>query len=81
MEYNEQYYYPYKELCETGRQDIYTKDFNTSNIARHFYSIINILRDGIETKEVQSMMVHIYFTNNVDVRLSIFDYTINLMFW
>ena len=81
MEYNEQYYYPYKELCETGRQDIYTKDFNASNIARHFYSIINILRDGIETKEVQSMMVHIYFTNNVDVRLSIFDYTINLMFW
>ena len=80
MEYNEQYYYPYKELCETGRQDIYTKDFNASNIARHFYSIINILRDGIETKEVQSMMVHIYFTNNVDVRLSIFDYTINLMF-
>ena len=43
MEYNEQYYYPYKELCETGRQDIYTKDFNASNIARHFYSIINIL--------------------------------------
>ena len=81
MEYNEQYYYPYKELCETGRQDIYTKDFNASNIARHFYSIINILRDGIETKEVHSMMVHIYFTNNVDVRLSIFDYTINLMFW
>ena len=81
MEYNEQYYYPYKELCETGRQDIYTKDFNASNIARHFYSIINILRDGIETKEVQSMMIHIYFTNNVDVRLSIFDYTINLMFW
>ena len=81
MEYNEQYYYPYKELCETGSQDIYTKDFNASNIARHFYSIINILRDGIETKEVQSMMVHIYFTNNVDVRLSIFDYTINLMFW
>ena len=81
MEYNEQYYYPYKELCETGRQDIYTKDFNASNIARHFYSIINILRDGIETKEVQSMMVHMYFTINVDVRLSIFDYTINLMFW
>lgn len=81
MEYKEQFYYPYKELCETGTQTIYTKDFNQSNIDNHFYSIINILKDGVETPEVQNMMIHVIFANNVDVDLTIFDYTVNLMFW
>lgn len=81
MEYKEQYYYPYKELVETGFQTIFTKDLNNDNINSHFQSIINILKDGIETPEVQNMMVHVIFANNVDVDLTIFDYTINLMFW
>ena len=80
MEYKDQYY-PYKELCNTGRQTVYTKDLNKDNIDMNFYSIINILKDGIETKEVQSMMLHIVFENNVELDLSIFDYTLNLMFW
>lgn len=74
-------YYVYKELCETGRQTIYTKDLNASNINNHFYGIIDILKDGIETPEVQNMMVHIVFCNGVDIDLTIFDYSINLMFW
>lgn len=81
MEYFDQLYYPYKDLVLTGRQTIYTKDFNVSNIEQHFNSIINILKDGIETPEVQSMMITVVFCNNVDIDLSIFDYTINLMFW
>ena len=28
MEYREQFHYPYKDLIETGRQVIYTKDIN-----------------------------------------------------
>lgn len=80
MEYREQYY-PYKDLCETGKQIIYTKDLNQGNIDNHFYSIINILKDGIETPEVQSMMIHVKFQNNRDLDLSIFDYSLNLMFW
>ena len=74
-------YYPYEDLCESGYQVIATKDFNTANIDYHFYSIINILKDGIELKEVQSMMIHVLFENNTDIDLSIFDYCINLMFW
>lgn len=81
MVYQEQYYYPYKDLCETGKQTIYTKDIRNDNINRHFYSIINILKDGIETDEVQSMMITIIFEDDVDVELSIFDYLYNLMFW
>ena len=81
MEYKERFYYPYKDLVETGRQTIYTKDLNSGNINSHFYSILNILRDGIETPEVQNMMLHIIFENDNDVDLAIFDYSLNLMFW
>ena len=81
MEFNERYYGQYRELCETGIQTICTKDINQSNIDEHFYSIINILKDGVETTEVQNMMIHVIFANNIDVDLTIFDYCINLMFW
>ena len=81
MEYLEKYYFPYKELCETGYQTINTKDLNKLNIDNHFYSILNILKDNIETEEVRHMMLHINFQNNKDLDLSIFDYVINLMFW
>lgn len=81
MVYKEQFYYPYKDLCETGWQTVKTKDLNSQNIDNHFYSIINILKDGIETDEVKHMMIHIEFQNNTDLDLTIFDYAINLMFW
>ena len=81
MKYNPNYHYPYEDLCNTGHQTIYTNDLNQDNINDHFNSIINILKDGIETPEVQSMMLHVVFENDTDLDLSIFDYTINLMFW
>ena len=81
MKYNSTYHYPYEDLCNTGHQTIYTKDLNQDNINDHFNSIINILKDGIETPEVQSMMLHVVFENDTDLDLSIFDYAINLMFW
>ena len=81
MKYNSTYHYHYEDLCNTGHQTIYTKDLNQDNINDHFNSIINILKDGIETPEVQSMMLHVVFENDTDLDLSIFDYAINLMFW
>lgn len=81
MQYKEQYYYPYQALCETGRQIIETKDLNSKNIDQHFQSIINILKDGIESPEVQRCMITVIFENNTSLDLSIFDYCLNLMFW
>lgn len=81
MKYSEQYHYPFKDLCEKGKQTIYTKDLNKDNINRYFESCINIFKDGIETKEVQDMMLTVIFEDNIDVDLSIFDFTVNLMFW
>lgn len=71
----------YEELCSKGKQTIKTEEINIQNIDSYFYSIINILKDGIETKEVQSMMLKVLFTDGIDVNLSIFDYVINVMFW
>ena len=80
MQYKPQYMF-YEDLVTTGTQEIKTKDINKGNINQHFQACINILKDGIETKEVQSMMIHVIFVDKKDVYLSIFDYIINLMMW
>lgn len=80
MTFKPQYYF-YEELCKTGNQIIKTKDINYSNINQYFDGLINIMKDGIETDEVQKMMVHIIFEDNVDIDLSIFDFIYNLMMW
>lgn len=71
----------YVPLVKNGNIQIFTKDINKDNIDSHFYSILNILRDGIETDYVQHMAINIMFADNVDVTLSIFDYMLNLMMW
>lgn len=80
MEYKQQYYF-YEELCQTRNQTIQTNDINRSNIDKYFNGIINIMKDGIETEEVQKMMVHIIFADKVEIDLSIFDFIYNLMMW
>ena len=87
MEYKPQYFM-YQELCAKGKQTIDTKDINPGNIDNYFYGIINILKDGIESPEVQSMFVRVNFSEykelNIQadyVEISIFDYIYNLMFW
>lgn len=74
-------YGPYQTLCEKGYQKILTKDINKANINFHLDSIINILKDGIETSEVQNMLINVVFNDGIDIELSIFDYYINLMMW
>lgn len=72
---------PYRELVETGRQVIYTKDINKNNIDFHFDSIIAIFQDGIELPFVQNMMLTVVFCDGIELELTIFDYMFNLMFW
>ena len=51
----------YLELAQTGYQTVYTKDITNDNIEEHFYNILNILSDGIETEEVQNIRLYIYW--------------------
>lgn len=78
---NWQNYGVYVPLVRNGSIRIYTGDLTKENLNDHFYSILNIMRDGIETEFVQHMAINIKFTDNVDVTLSIFDYFLNLMMW
>ncbi len=70
----------YKELVQTGRQTVYTKDITDDNIEDHFQNIMNILYDGIENKEVQQLKIHVIFPD-AELDLYIIQYMFNLMFW
>ena len=78
---NWQNYGKYVPLVKDGSMRVYTKDLTKENLNDNFYSILNIMRDGIETEFVQHMAINIQFADNVDVTLSIFDYFLNLIMW
>ena len=78
---NWQNYGAYVPLVKDGSIQVYTGDLTKENLNNHFYSILNIMRDGIETEFVQHMAINIQFVDNVDVTLSIFDYFLNLIMW
>ena len=71
----------YNDLIQKGTITIYTRDINKDNLKIHFNNILAILSDGIELEEVHQMMIHVVFTDNEEVDLSIFDYIFNLIFW
>lgn len=72
----------YAELLTTGTQNIDTKIFtDMAVIDTHFNQILNIFKDGIETDQVKNAVLNIHFIDNENVRLSIFDYWFNLIFW
>lgn len=78
---NWQNYGAYVNLVKNGAIQVHTRDLTKENLDDHFYSILNIMRDGIETEYVQHMAINVIFTDNVDVTLSIFDYFLNLIMW
>lgn len=78
---NWQNYGKYVPLVKDGSIRVYTGDLTKENLNDNFYSILNIMRDGIETNFVQHMAINVKFVDNVDVTLSIFDYFLNLIMW
>ena len=80
MEYKTQYFI-FKDLVETGKQTVHTKDINKDNINSYFYGLHAILLDGIELDFVHNMMIKFIFTDREVVELSIFDSLMNLMMW
>lgn len=78
---NTQNYGIYNELIEKGTITIYTKDINKSNLKTHFNNILSILLDGIDLEITHKFMIHVVFTDNEEIDLSIFDYIFDLLFW
>ena len=72
----------YAELLTMGRQNVNTSIFTDMNtLDTHFYQILYIFEDGIETDQVQKSVVYVTFVDGETVKLSIFDYWFNLLFW
>jgi len=74
-------YGPYAELVKNKKMKVYTKDFNKDNIDNHFFWILNIFRDGIETDEVQKAFVNVEFNNAVNIDLTLQDLLFNVLMW
>lgn len=75
-------YYCYDELLISGQQNIDTSIFTNIDILdSHFDQILKIMQDGIETPQIQDSILYVHFTDNESVKLSIFDYWFNLLFW
>lgn len=76
-----QYAY-YAELLNTGVQNINTSIFTSPEVLdSHFFQILAIMQDGIETDQCQTAKIYVTFVDNETVKLSIFDYWFNLIFW
>ncbi len=71
----------YKDLYLNEYIEINTSIITEETLDSHFYSVLNILRDGIELPEVQAMKICVYFADGVRLNLTIFDYWFNLIFW
>lgn len=76
-----QYEY-YAPLLNQGYQHIDTRMFTSIDILNaHFFQILAIMQDGIETPQVQNAVIYANFVDGEVVKLSIFDYWFNLIFW
>lgn len=75
-------YYIYSELAKNSKMTVHTNSINLDTWNSHYEGILNIMRDGIETPEVQNMFITIIFDkDNETVDLSVPDYFLNIMMW
>ncbi len=74
-------YGPYAELVQNGKMIVDVSTINIDNYNNHLKSILNILRDGIETEFVQSTFITVDFGNGNIADLTIIDYFFNLVMW
>lgn len=76
-------YWIYSDMVKSNKYIlINTTDITKENLDKHFFSILNIFKDGIETEDkVQQMYVIVNFTDGESVKLSLFHYFFNLIFW
>lgn len=74
-------YYIYGELLTNHSQYIRSKDIIIDNWYDNYNGILNIMKDGIEDREIQSLFITVDFGNNEIVDLTIMDYYLNLIMW
>lgn len=71
----------YATMVQNGCIDIHASQITNENLDKHFFDILNIFKDGIESDEVHRMYINMQFMDNVTVKLSVFYYFYNLILW
>lgn len=79
---NLQNYYMFSALPVSGRCQINTNEITLSNWSEYYDGILNLMKDGVETEEVQSYMIDVELMDSDGViQLSVFDLYFNIMMW
>lgn len=74
-------YGPYALIAYGEEIYIQTLDITKETWQNHYDSVLNVLRDGIESEEVQGAFIHVTFADQKTLDLAITDYLINLIMW
>lgn len=73
-------YGPYAELIQNRSMVVDISSITKDNWEIHFNSILNIMRDTIETDYCRNVFITIRF-KEIDIDLSVIDYWFNLIMW
>lgn len=71
----------FAEFAKTGFQRIYPAKINKTNIDAYRKALMNVFKDGIETKEVNDARIELYWDDSHKCQLSLQDTFINLVLW
>ena len=74
-------YGPYAGIIEFKKIPINVSSITKSNWQSHYDSVLNLLKDGIETECIQKGFISVIFTNKFTLDLSVTDYLLNLIMW
>ena len=78
---NPENYWVYLPILRGENINLEIGAINRDNWQHHYDSILNILRDAIETDEVQHAFISIKFNDGITLDLSVMDYLLNLIMW
>lgn len=75
-------YGPYAELITNKKMYINIREINLQNYEMHYNSVLNIMKDAIETEYCRSVFLDLSFGVPMsNFRMSLQDYWINLIMW
>lgn len=74
-------YGPYAEGLKNGKIYVKVGDINQKNYNDYYDGIVNILRDGIETAQVQECFIKVDFGRNRVIELSLIDFFFTMIMW
>ena len=78
---NYQNYGPFEQFARGYEQIIHTSDITSDNVIFYFNSLLNILKDGIDTEIVESHFIKYIFDTGDDIELSVPDSYVNIIMW